>query len=154
MEGHYSSDVYKFNLGDGQDVIWDLGGTDKIVFGAGINKDNIKLRITELGHILIKVLDNKGNETGDMLTIQNASYSEQYRIERLEFADGTSMSGDEVHEASSNLLYNQGQNLDSNTRSLSLLIQGFSSFHGEGEDNEVDKFTQIMGLSRIEVAEF
>ena len=32
LQGHYGQDSYVFNIGDGQDTINDIGGSDKLVF--------------------------------------------------------------------------------------------------------------------------
>ena len=38
LQGHYGQDSYVFNIGDGQDTINDIGGSDKLVFGEGIHQ--------------------------------------------------------------------------------------------------------------------
>ena len=75
----------------GQDIINDIGGSDKLVFGEGITKANITITRSSNGHILVYILDAQGNRTGDQLTLENAFSNTQYRIERIEFADGSSM---------------------------------------------------------------
>ena len=42
LEGGLGSDAYVFNLGFGQNTIQDVGGTDKILFGAGITVDDLR----------------------------------------------------------------------------------------------------------------
>jgi len=85
------NDTYKFNIGDGQDTIYDYYGTDQIVFGAGIKSSDIKLseNIADKYSLVIKI-----GTGGDQITLNNFFYnfSDNYKIETLKFADGSSMS--------------------------------------------------------------
>ncbi|WP_319609846.1 calcium-binding protein, partial [Pseudoalteromonas luteoviolacea] len=99
LQGHYGQDSYVFNIGDGQDIINDIGGSDKLVFGEGISEANITITRSSNGHILVYILDAQGNRTGDQLTLENAFSNAQYRIERIEFADGSSMNWDAIYTA-------------------------------------------------------
>ncbi|KZN46127.1 calcium-binding protein, partial [Pseudoalteromonas luteoviolacea] len=72
---------------------------DKLVFGEGITKANITITRSSNGHILVYILDAQGNRTGDQLTLENAFSNAQYRIERIEFADGSSMDWDAIYTA-------------------------------------------------------
>jgi len=82
--GGESRDSYVYNLGDGADQITDIGGTDKIVFGAGISLDSIEF-ITEGNDMILNIL---GSEVGS-IRIKNIFSGAQYYIETLELADGT-----------------------------------------------------------------
>ena len=92
-----STDTYLFNRGDGNDTISDAdiygyGATDKLVFGAGIAASDIEVsRLAD--NLVIKV--NNPNNTGatDQITIENWD-SHAYRIEQLQFADGTVWTAD------------------------------------------------------------
>ncbi len=84
------NDTYIFNLGDGQDVITDYNGSDKIIFGAGIAKEDISLisSVTNSNSLIIKI----GN-SGDQITLQNffSSWDNYSKIEALQFADGSTI---------------------------------------------------------------
>ncbi len=88
LQGGAGNDIYLFNLGDGQDRIYDydstLGNVDTIRFGAGIAAGSIIF--TPTGNDLVLSI----NGTADRLTIQNWKNNDAYRIERIEFADGMS----------------------------------------------------------------
>lgn len=95
-EGAAGADTYLFNRGDGQDVIEDddFGyGTsqDAITFGAGIAIAD--LAIARLADDLIISI----NSTTDKLTIQNWFLGSEYRIENLQFSDGSRLGIDDVH---------------------------------------------------------
>ncbi|SGZ86723.1 Alkaline phosphatase [Bathymodiolus thermophilus thioautotrophic gill symbiont] len=86
--GFYSKNTYLFNLGDGQDEIIEdsanyASGDDTIIFGAGINVNDIVA--TNLG--LDLVLSNSSNT--DEITIKKWFAGDRYRIEKFEYADGT-----------------------------------------------------------------
>ena len=90
LNGGIGNDIYIFNAGDGQDTIYDYdstsGNIDTIRFGEGINTDNILL--TKKGNNL----EISINGTIDKLTINeyyNKDYSSYYKIEKIQFADGT-----------------------------------------------------------------
>ncbi|MDO8742744.1 MAG: putative Ig domain-containing protein [bacterium] len=81
------NDIYVFNVGDGQDIVQDgdsaIGNLDTIRFGAGISAGDIVLSRSG-GDLVLDVARGNGR-----LTIQNWKFGEYYRIERVEFADGT-----------------------------------------------------------------
>ena len=91
--GSGGNDKYMFSLGDGQDTIYEYGtqeDIDSIVFEEGITKEN--LTFVKNGYNL--EIGIKG--TTDIITIgyyylseYGISDSEIYKIEKLEFADGT-----------------------------------------------------------------
>ncbi len=98
----YSTDTYHFNRGDGQDTITDRGytssgqGDDRIVFGSGITKDHLRLSHDPSSHILIELLDDNGELTGDQIRLNNAFGNASYYMESFEFADGSSMTQAEI----------------------------------------------------------
>ena len=85
--GGTGNDSYIFNKGNGQDTIFDDDSTaenlDVIRFGSGIAPADITF--TRSGYDLILGLKN----TSDQLTIHSWGVAQAYRIERMEFADGT-----------------------------------------------------------------
>ncbi|MBS4774052.1 MAG: hypothetical protein KHX55_07260, partial [Proteobacteria bacterium] len=85
LTGGNGDDVYKWNLGDGFDTISDAQGQDKIVFGAGITAADLRfIRQSNDLRIIINNDENQGILISDQFYGSN-------RIEKIEFADGTSM---------------------------------------------------------------
>lgn len=90
--GGTGKDIYIFNVGDGVDnVIDDLTpGANIFRFGAGVNKDNIKLR---KGSLLLDL----GN--GDQVHIEGFDTQDVFNsvaISNFEFADGTVLTSSEL----------------------------------------------------------
>ena len=84
LVGRGGSDTYIFSRGDGQDTINDSGGAaDTIRFVDAVTSE---VRVTrDQANIYLAI-----GETGDTLTLENWFLDSSYKIERLEFADGTS----------------------------------------------------------------
>ncbi|HBH19073.1 MAG TPA: hypothetical protein DDX14_09110, partial [Cyanobacteria bacterium UBA9579] len=95
------NDAYIFNIGDGHDSIVDLGGLDVIRFGEGINKAN-----TAFSRVGDDVVINLRENATDSITITNWFMQSNYdfRIETIEFADGTSYEAVEVENIIDGLL--------------------------------------------------
>ncbi|MDE6387823.1 MAG: hypothetical protein K2L82_08480, partial [Lachnospiraceae bacterium] len=99
LEGGAGNDTYIFNLGDGNDTIWDYessqtgGKNDRIVFGEGIRAEDVRLRRD--GSNL--VIEYSGE---DSVTVQNAYNYNDDRcfVENIEFADGTVLTVEDVEE--------------------------------------------------------
>ena len=93
LYGGEGSDTYLFSKGDGQDMIceYDATGTgiDTITFGPGITKDD--LTVTRRDYDLIVSLNST-----DSITLQNWYCGNEYKIDTLEFNDGTSMTRAEI----------------------------------------------------------
>lgn len=90
LEGGTGGDRYVFNLGDGQDTIYDMDGTagnvDRLAFGAGIAVD--QLWFQQLGADLsVSVIGR-----GDSVLMSNWYLGGAYRVENIELADGGSIS--------------------------------------------------------------
>lgn len=95
LNGGLGNDTYLFGLGDGQDTVYDLnepadgGGalapdnTDTIRFGEGIAPTDI-LASREGDDLCLAI-----NGTADRLTMSSWFYEAKYRVERVEFFDGT-----------------------------------------------------------------
>ena len=100
LYGGYGSDTYVFNSGDGQDIIADtfanVGDADTLRFGAGITRN--MLDISRSGSNIY--IDLPGN---DGITLYGWYFSPTYRIENLEFADGTSMTAVEIQAWADNV---------------------------------------------------
>ncbi|MBQ9246456.1 hypothetical protein IJ182_09340 [bacterium] len=79
------NDTYIINLGDGADTIHDINGYDKIVFGEGLNVQDMQVMNGNNDSLIIWF-----NETDVNVTIENYFNTEEYKkIERFEFFDGT-----------------------------------------------------------------
>ena len=98
MEGDEGADTYYINLGDGNDEIYNYDyygwSSDKIVYGAGINPEDIK--VTRAGNDLL--LSNVSS--GDSVRLKNAysDWGNHSWIGSIEFADGTSWNSDEIRK--------------------------------------------------------
>lgn len=103
LEGGLGNDTYKFAIGDGSDSVYDTGGIDKVVFGEGITSDLVKFRNID-GDLVITI----GNGT-DRLAILSG-YSAK-PVESFVFADGTTLSIEQVRGIIRDGLPNAGQDL-------------------------------------------
>ncbi|MEM0929729.1 MAG: calcium-binding protein, partial [Pseudomonadota bacterium] len=93
LYGHDGSDTYIFNLGDGQDTIYEtveyanISDNDRIVFGVGIAPEDITL--SRSGNALTLSIDG----TSDSITVNGqfafASWFSWHDVEFFEFADST-----------------------------------------------------------------
>ena len=92
MEGGDHNDTYVFNLGDGEDTIYDFhdsfdeGRADRILFGEGISVEDVKLERSG-NNLVITYSEN------DKVTVADAYryyYGEgKFEVEKIEFHDGT-----------------------------------------------------------------
>jgi Ca2+-binding RTX toxin-like protein len=95
--GGTGSDTYVFNLGDGADRIIDSNFTyndtdiDVLALGTGISKANVTIGSTVNGDLLLTI-----NGTEDRIVIANARTRTEYRIEQVQFSDGTSWTAAEL----------------------------------------------------------
>ena len=89
--GEEGQDTYIYNLGDGIDWIVDTLAENNIIrFGAGVNKDNIKLH---LGSLMLDL------GSGDAVHIENFDQYDVFNsssIKSFEFADGSTLSTAEL----------------------------------------------------------
>ena len=84
LEGGLGDDTYRFNAGDGQDIVSDAGGAaDTLVLGTGIAPADIVVEQSNDGTALIL----KVAGTNDRVRIENALTTG--RIETVRFDDGT-----------------------------------------------------------------
>lgn len=82
LNGGDGDDTYVFNLGDGNDVVYDTGGTDRIIFGENITKEDLVFS-KDNNDLCISVMG-----TDQSIVNSNYFYSPQYRIEEIETSDG------------------------------------------------------------------
>ena len=85
LDGGSGDDTYIYNLGDGYDIISDSSGNDKIKFGEGISFADLKFANGDNNSLLIFLSEDKT----EAIQINNFISNGNYRIEQLEFADGT-----------------------------------------------------------------
>ena len=90
MTGSYYSDRYRFNAGDGQDIINDIGYhstdpgyVDRLEFGAGITPQSIS--VVRSGNDLTLSIAS----STDQITVRNWFVSPDNWLEEIAFADGT-----------------------------------------------------------------
>jgi Ca2+-binding RTX toxin-like protein/pimeloyl-ACP methyl ester carboxylesterase len=96
LSGNSGNDTYIFNLGDGQDTIR-TEALDKLVFGAGITLANLQVTTNSNDFdTIINLIDNQGELTGDQITFSYSFTNKSYQIGTIEFADGSTLSGDEL----------------------------------------------------------
>ncbi|MDD2839780.1 MAG: calcium-binding protein [Rickettsiales bacterium] len=97
--GGYGDDIYVYNVGDGHDTYGEASlsgstytdsyGSDRIIFGAGITRDNIIFQMSG-SNLIIKFLDENGEiKADDSVTIISQFGALSNRIETLEFTDSS-----------------------------------------------------------------
>ncbi len=88
LRGGQGSDRYLFSLGDGQDVVEEIGTageTDVLVLGPGINAADVTVSQANSGYDLVLAV----NGTTDKVSLRYQLYGTAYGVERVEFGDGT-----------------------------------------------------------------
>ncbi|WP_269633963.1 calcium-binding protein [Pelomonas sp. BJYL3] len=87
LQGGGGNDVYRFGLGYDDDQILDLGGTDRILLGAGIFPSGVRLEKSGVDLLLVLT------DSGGTLRVKGAYDASGQRaaqaVEAIEFADGT-----------------------------------------------------------------
>lgn len=105
LEGGEGSDTYLFNLGDGQDTIYNQqsgGGADRIQFGIGITDANIKLNREGLDLVITFT-----NSPNDSIRIENHFFDVSYQLNYLQFSNGSQLLIDP--DTTVNTLYSMGE---------------------------------------------
>ncbi|MFC3116259.1 flagellinolysin [Cellvibrio fontiphilus] len=94
--GYAGNDVYRYALGDGNDVIVDSAGTDQIEFGVGILEADIKLRRDLENNLVITLQDNS------TITVKGAFDASGAlnvaAVESIKFMSGNEWNGDKIRE--------------------------------------------------------
>ncbi|MCJ2163449.1 MULTISPECIES: calcium-binding protein [unclassified Pseudodesulfovibrio] len=98
VRGGSGSDTYHFNLGDGQDNIYDYGSSsdsDRLVFGVGIAITDVALirTTTDTDDLLLQL------SSGDSVLLNEQDFGTTSGIEHIEFADGTDWSYADIQSA-------------------------------------------------------
>ncbi|NGZ98294.1 MAG: hypothetical protein CV089_19580 [Nitrospira sp. WS110] len=89
LNGGEGNDIYRFNLGDGLDSLFDSGSsndTDTIAFGSGITSGSVSLS-SQFGQIIIKV----GTGSDGILSGSTFDVFGSQTIEQFQFADGSTL---------------------------------------------------------------
>ncbi|MDO9434616.1 calcium-binding protein, partial [Hydrogenophaga sp.] len=87
------NDTYQFDLGDGQDTIYDHDGTagnrDKLVFGSGIRPQDVTLVRTANLDLVLKINGSTDQVTADQVTINGYFIGDagSWQIEEIQFKD-------------------------------------------------------------------
>lgn len=83
LDGGAGNDIYLFDRGYGQDTIYETSGTDTVRFATGITAADVFVWRDDFNYYFDLV------GTNDRLTVDNWYSGSTYRIENVEFADGT-----------------------------------------------------------------
>jgi len=83
LDGGAGNDTYLFDRGYGQDTIYETSGTDTIRFAPGITAADVFVWRDDYNFYFDLIGSN------DRLTVDGWYYGSAYRIENVEFADGT-----------------------------------------------------------------
>lgn len=96
LQGNFGVDKYIYNRGDGEDVVSDFGGNDTIIFGNGINQNDLSLRKNGNDFIVVIAGDDLGSIT----------FKDWYQdgrvngyIEQFQLADGSMLNLKELQVA-------------------------------------------------------
>ena len=93
LEGGLGNDEYRFNVGYGQDSIFDLGGDDIVRFGDLISPQMLTVS-DEQGDLLIRLQGHT-----DSLILFDAVAEPSSRVERFIFSDGSTHTIDDILRA-------------------------------------------------------
>ncbi|MCA2934906.1 MAG: hypothetical protein IM445_09120, partial [Microcystis sp. M015S1] len=86
------ADTYLFNIGDGQDTVFESGsGADTLIFGDGIQRQYIYLRQDGLDMVL-----QVGGSTDDQIIFKGWFDASSKRIESVHFADGSILNSSQL----------------------------------------------------------
>jgi Ca2+-binding RTX toxin-like protein len=83
LQGGNGNDIYLFGTGDGQDTVNESAGTDTLRFKSGITQADVMVSRDD-NNYCFNVLG-----TSDVLTVSNWFLGSSFRIDRVEFADGS-----------------------------------------------------------------
>lgn len=118
IRGSKGDDIYIFNRGDGQDLITDTGGVDTIRFGDGVCPDDIVIKRVGNGYghnleLCIKDTDDKVavyehfGTNSPWGSVDNPAV----KIERVEFADGTVWTKEDIDDKMHNRTGTDGSDI-------------------------------------------
>ncbi|KKE84716.1 calcium-binding protein, partial [Pseudoalteromonas luteoviolacea] len=104
LKGFISSETYVYNLGDGHDIIDDVGsieGNDLLRFGEGITQDMINIRRSN-NDIVIEVNHIRSDYQGTV-TFKNGFTSLNKVVDQIQFIDGKTILSEEIHKKASTI---------------------------------------------------
>ncbi|MEZ4483528.1 MAG: calcium-binding protein [Syntrophotaleaceae bacterium] len=124
LNGGSGNDRYLFGIGSGQDTLYDYctdsGQSDTVEFGADISANDLEL-YREGSQLRIAI---KG--TNDALNIERWFDSSYYRIEKFQFADGTTLSADSFLNLGLNTIGTAGNDEPLNGTSSNDILHGLA----------------------------
>lgn len=128
--GGYGSDNYYYDLNDGDDDIYEYGevkgiDTDQIVFGSGIQLSDISFSRSSN--------DLNINVGNDYLTVKNQFSGSRYGIENLVFANGSTLSLNDIQIAST-----AGTLTGTSADSILIGSYGADTLNGNGGNDWLD----------------
>ena len=136
--GGAGDDTYIYGLGDGSDSIRETSGNDKIVFGEGINQNNLYYLVEQdssnsysIDELVIKF----SGHANDSITIVDY-FRENFdtRIELLEFSDGTTLDISNLDD----LTFTYHTNLGEGVESYGIVTSEYNDLvYGTGEDDYI-----------------
>ena len=135
IEDPSGNDTYIWNLGDGLDMVKDITGEDKIVFGEGITRDDLSFE--QVGNDL-KILVNGDNSAG--VQIQYHFANDMFKVESVEFADGSMLdigNADQLIQAMNSFSSSNSASTDT----LSEPIQDVGDMYNLAVNNELARKT-------------
>lgn len=142
LAGGNGNDTYMFGVGDGQDIIYDAGGSssDVISFKAGISEEDIYL------HRMGNDLYLRINDTTDDVTIKNFFYTADGGVgvvEQVRFADGTVWNEAVLREKARHITKSYA-NSDGTT-----LMIGYENQHDIAHGDELDNIIKTFGSNDL-----
>src|SRR5690606_1298067 len=145
LYGGYHSDTYQFDLGDGVDTIYEMSGgyahTDVLRFGEGIQASDIQAQRSGSDLVLAHTNGTDKVIVKNLFTTatSSAGINSSYVIERLEFADGSSVTWEQITQ--------QGLNQQGTAGDDTLLgHSGIDELHGGAGNDTLDGGT---GTNRL-----
>jgi Ca2+-binding RTX toxin-like protein len=106
LVGSIGADCYYYDLGDGEDIITDAAQTNvvnRVIFGAGISPEDLEIVKKGADELLILIWVDDDMVVGSIV-INDWFWSSNKSTWQLEFADGTSLSGDTLGTESPDVL--------------------------------------------------
>ena len=83
-----SADIYRFNRGDGNDVIVDHGGIDRIELGEGITEDDVTVRVVGTD-LTVNLNTGDSLRWGSAVDYSSGATSDIHALEYIRFANST-----------------------------------------------------------------
>ncbi len=96
LYGDAGDDIYVWNLGDGNDIIEDSAGTNVLKLGEGVEVNDL---VRSGNHLLIYVGD-----ADEFITVNHWYFSNNYQLNRIEFADGTVWTRQNVNDIAAGVM--------------------------------------------------